>query len=198
MDNLDLFKPSLLLHTQEKMSRYRQGGFHPVNLGDTFKASRYKVYHKLGWGGSSTVWLARDQSCVALAPHPYHGMLMLYVSPRLQRWVSLKIKTAEGTKPSRELLVHQKLSKALASPHHLVQLLDSFVHQGPNGNHQCLVFELLGPTLDAVVAEYNGAGLRLDDTTVLRIARQLLQSLAAIHRAGYAHGGLPLSRFPSK
>jgi hypothetical protein len=55
-----------LLHTQEKLSRYRPGpgGFHPVSLGDTFKAGRYKVYHKLGWGGFSTVWLARDQSCV--------------------------------------------------------------------------------------------------------------------------------------
>jgi serine/threonine protein kinase len=180
------------------MSRYRQGGFHPVSLGDTFKAGRYKVYHKLGWGGLSTVWLARDQSYVGLAPHPYYSMLMLYISPRLQRWVSLKIKTAEGTQLSRELLVHQKPSKALASPHHLVQLLDSFIHQGPNRNHKCLVFELLGPTLDTIVAEYNGAGLRLDNTTVLRIARQLLQSLAAIHRAGYTHKGLPLSRFPSK
>ncbi len=69
MDNLDLFKPSNLLHMQEKMSRYRQGGFHPVRLGDTFKDGRYKVYHKLGWSGFSTVWLARDQSCVIFAPH---------------------------------------------------------------------------------------------------------------------------------
>lgn len=67
MDNLDLFKPSNLLHTQEKMSRYRPGGFHPVRLGDTFNAGRYKVHHKLGWGGFSTVWLARDQSCVVPA-----------------------------------------------------------------------------------------------------------------------------------
>lgn len=69
MDNLDLFKPSNLLHTQEKMNRYRPGGFHPVCLGDTFKDGRYKIYHKLGWGGFSTVWLARDQSCVVLALH---------------------------------------------------------------------------------------------------------------------------------
>ncbi|KAH6846962.1 kinase-like domain-containing protein [Chaetomium sp. MPI-CAGE-AT-0009] len=154
------------------MKRYRPGGFHPVCLGDTFKDGRYKVYHKLGWGGFSTVWLARDES--------------------LERWVSLKITTAESTKSSQELLIHQALHKALAKPHHLVQLLDSFVHQGPNGEHQCLVFELLGPTVDYTVADY----YRGDDpeslpaTIVLRITRQLLQTLAALHRAGYAHGDI--------
>ncbi len=40
MDNYRLFKPSNLLHTQEQMNRYRHGGFHPVSLGDTFKAGR--------------------------------------------------------------------------------------------------------------------------------------------------------------
>ncbi len=67
MDNLSLFVPSNLLHTQESMARYRPGGFHPVTLGDAFKAGRYKVCHKLGYGGFSTVWLARDQLYAALA-----------------------------------------------------------------------------------------------------------------------------------
>ncbi|KAK4138477.1 kinase-like protein [Trichocladium antarcticum] len=169
MDNLDLFKLSNLLHTQEKMSRYQQGGFHPVRLGDTFKDGRYKIHHKLGWGGFSTVWLARDQL--------------------LKRWVSLKITTADSSKSSRELLIHQALHKSRAKPHHLVQLLDAFAHQGPNGKHQCLVFELLGPTVDTVVADYYGGDPEpLEATTILRITRQLLQTLAALHKAGYAHG----------
>ena len=41
--------------------RYRPGGFHPVHLGDTFKEGRYRVIHKLGHGGFSTIWLARDE-----------------------------------------------------------------------------------------------------------------------------------------
>jgi serine/threonine-protein kinase SRPK3 len=40
--------------------RYRIGGYHPVLLGDTFKDGRYKVLHKLGFGGYATVWAARD------------------------------------------------------------------------------------------------------------------------------------------
>lgn len=45
----------------EPIHRYRKGGYHPIALGDTLKDGRYKVLHKLGWGGYSTVWAARDQ-----------------------------------------------------------------------------------------------------------------------------------------
>lgn len=44
----------------EPLERYRKGGYHPTHLGDTFKDGRYKIVHKLGWGGYATVWLARD------------------------------------------------------------------------------------------------------------------------------------------
>lgn len=43
---------------------YRPGGFHPVNLGDTFKDGQYRVIRKLGYGSFSTVWLARDTMSV--------------------------------------------------------------------------------------------------------------------------------------
>jgi hypothetical protein len=45
----------------EWIEDYRPGRYHPVNLGDTFKDSRYRVIRKLGYGSYSTVWLARDQ-----------------------------------------------------------------------------------------------------------------------------------------
>jgi hypothetical protein len=54
---------SNLLYTQETLRYiYRPGGYHPVCLGDTFKKGRYKIYHKLGCGGFSTVWLAKDRA----------------------------------------------------------------------------------------------------------------------------------------
>jgi hypothetical protein len=64
MEESSIYRSSNLLYTQERMSRYRRGGYHPVNLGDTFKDGRYKLYHKLGWGGYSTVWLASDREYV--------------------------------------------------------------------------------------------------------------------------------------
>jgi hypothetical protein len=44
----------------ESLHQYRPGGYHPIRLGDTLKAGRYQVLHKLGWGGYATVWLAKD------------------------------------------------------------------------------------------------------------------------------------------
>lgn len=55
---------SMLWMQQEWFYKYSQGGLHPVSLGDTFKDGRYKIVHKLGWGGFSTVWLARDREYV--------------------------------------------------------------------------------------------------------------------------------------
>jgi hypothetical protein len=39
----------------EGLSGYRRGGYHPVNLGESYSASRYQVVYKLGWGQFSTV-----------------------------------------------------------------------------------------------------------------------------------------------
>ena len=50
---------------QEKFSKYSPGGVHPGCIGDVFKRGQYKIHHKLGWGGFSTVWLARDKQYVA-------------------------------------------------------------------------------------------------------------------------------------
>lgn len=66
--DLSLFCQNNLLYTQESLSRYQPGGYHPVHLGDTFDNGRYTVYHKLGWGGYSTVWLANDR--VSAYPPP--------------------------------------------------------------------------------------------------------------------------------
>jgi hypothetical protein len=62
--DLSIFCQSNLLYTQESLSRYQPGGYHPVHLGDTFGNGRYKIHHKLGWGGFSTVWLAKDRESV--------------------------------------------------------------------------------------------------------------------------------------
>jgi serine/threonine-protein kinase SRPK3 len=66
MEDLSTYHDSNLLYNQEEMSKYRPGGFHPVCLGDTFKDGRYKIHHKLGWGGYSTVWLAKDTKYITI------------------------------------------------------------------------------------------------------------------------------------
>lgn len=44
----------------EPLAQYRNGGYHPVHLGDTMLGQRYEIVHKLGWGRDGIVWLARD------------------------------------------------------------------------------------------------------------------------------------------
>ena len=45
---------------------YNAKHFLPVNLGDIFH-NKYKIVAKIGWGASSTVWLAQDTRVYAIA-----------------------------------------------------------------------------------------------------------------------------------
>lgn len=60
--------PSNVIFEEENFLDYRPGGYHPVTLGDTLQDGRYKIHHKLGYGGFSTVWVARDSRHVARFP----------------------------------------------------------------------------------------------------------------------------------
>jgi hypothetical protein len=74
---IKLYHPNGLLYygtEHEWITRYRPGGFHPVSLSDTFNDGRYKIFHKLGWGGFSTVWLAKDRQCVHPKKTPFYDL----------------------------------------------------------------------------------------------------------------------------
>ena len=66
-------------------------------------------------------------------------------------------------------------------------MTDSFQTSGPNGNHECLVLELLGPS----VADYLDAHSmeRLPGTLAKTIAKQGLLGLCFLHERGIAHAG---------
>lgn len=44
---------------EERYEGFKKGRYYPVNIGDVL-GSKYQVLGKLGFGVSSTVWLARD------------------------------------------------------------------------------------------------------------------------------------------
>lgn len=57
-------KHAAIIHTddpieEETLPRYCPQRYYPVHIGDTFN-HRYLIIAKLGYGASSTVWLARD------------------------------------------------------------------------------------------------------------------------------------------
>ncbi|KAJ5318597.1 hypothetical protein N7476_005017 [Penicillium atrosanguineum] len=154
----------------EPLHRYRQGGYHPVTLGECLKSGRYKVLHKLGWGGYSTVWAARDQ--------------------RTETYVALKISTAEKhhDRETRELQTLKELASYHSSLTHVVQLLDDFELTGPNGFHKCLVYELLGPNIPDVIDAHFSSG-RLPGRLAKFIAKQSLAGLHDLHQRNIGHGG---------
>ncbi|ODH16248.1 CMGC/SRPK protein kinase [Paracoccidioides brasiliensis] len=109
----------------EQVEEYRHGGYHPVHLGDAFN-EKYKVLGKLAFGQFSTVWLAVDQ--------------------RFQQQVAMKVLKAKASQQSKELEILLHLSRPEvqhAGKTNVLELLDYFEHQGPNGTHLCLVFPII-------------------------------------------------------
>jgi serine/threonine-protein kinase SRPK3 len=49
-----------LIEEVEKVTDYRMGGFCPISIGQII--GKYEIFAKIGYGGYSTVWLAKDLS----------------------------------------------------------------------------------------------------------------------------------------
>ncbi|KAL1407347.1 hypothetical protein Q8F55_006769 [Vanrija albida] len=156
---------SVLTEDEEDLEDYRPGGYHPINIGDEFNSGRYLIVRKLGWGHFSTVWLARDNNTsrhVALKVVKSDGH---YTETALDEIQLLKaVTTASTSHPGRS---------------HVVGLVDDFRHDGPNGSHVCMVFEVLGENLLGLIKRYQHRGV---PTHIVRqIAKQILLGLDYLH-----------------
>ncbi|CAG8612229.1 1796_t:CDS:2 [Paraglomus brasilianum] len=165
----------IITEDEEDREDYVKGGYHPVQIADTFNEGRYVVVRKLGWGHFSTVWLAKDT--------------------RLNRHVALKIvKSAQHY--TETALDEIKLLQKIVNTNHeapgrryVVELLDHFKHRGPNGTHVCMVFEVLGENLLSLIKRYEHQGI--PHHLVKQIAEQVLLGLDYMHReCGVIHTDL--------
>ncbi|KAG6124813.1 hypothetical protein E4U38_008189 [Claviceps purpurea] len=145
---------------------YKNRDYHPVSLGDTFDSKRYTILRKLGYGRYSTVWLASDSKC--------------------QRYVALKLLRVgcyDGPHPIFEREILEKIQKVSRdSSHegrkHILPLIEHFSHRGPNGNHVCLTFDVLGHHLNLqAVNNLKGQNILLELETPNNTVSDYLESV---------------------
>ena len=151
----------------EDPDRYRKDGLHPLIIGDFLSDGRYRIVHKLGSGSFATVWLGKDIS--------------------QNRYVSLKILSAETPLDCKELRILETITAATVAHkgrEFVVQLLDHFIIDGPNGKHWCLVTKVAGDRLA------RKPGLPYNSLEWPRIiSLQVAEALGFLHTLGLAHGG---------
>lgn len=134
---------------EQTLPRYCPQHYYPVRLGETFN-DRYLVVSKLGYGASSTVWLARDIHMYVLRNVGSECLLLLLTSVRwwwqANPFVTLKILTnglIEKSAASTEL----EISRCIATTdpnseglRYLRTVLNSFEVAGPDSTHVGLVY----------------------------------------------------------
>jgi serine/threonine-protein kinase SRPK3 len=160
---------------EEDSEDYCKGGYHPVHVGETYNNGRYVVVRKLGWGHFSTVWLSRDTSNGKHVALKVVRSAAHYTETAIDEIKLLtKIVQANPAHPGRK---------------HVVSLLDSFEHKGPNGVHVCMVFEVLGENLLGLIKRWNHRGIPMP--LVRQITKQVLLGLDYLHReCGIIHTDL--------
>ncbi|KAH6848251.1 kinase-like domain-containing protein [Chaetomium sp. MPI-CAGE-AT-0009] len=160
---------------EEGRDEYRPGGFHPVYIGDVY-AGKYKIRNKVGYGAYSTVWLVQDLTKPDGDEH---------------RFLALKVLSAESYDQNksvfeREILTHLRNGdRSHFGYPYVCHLVDDFEHQGPNGNHVGLVFELMGETMGSFGAWFKES--EIPYPVMRRFAFQLVMALGFAHEHNVIH-----------
>ncbi|KAJ3061446.1 serine/threonine protein kinase, CMGC group, partial [Podochytrium sp. JEL0797] len=153
---------------EEDEADYVKGGYHPVQVGDSYASGRYRVLRKLGWGHFSTVWLAHDATETKPCP-----VVALKIVKSAQHYTETALD---------EIKLLEKV--VTAKPEHrgrpyVVELTDWFKVKGVNGSHVTMAFEVLGPNLLTLIRQYHHRGIPVP--IVKRIMKQVLKGLDYLH-----------------
>jgi serine/threonine protein kinase len=171
----------------EGLEDYKIDGYHPVHVGEIL-LDRYVIMQKLGFGHFSTAWLALDNyngNYVAIKVQKSDERYIqgAYDEIEILQALAKKNFDKEWIKSLREYYKddEEKLKELETVEHtQVVQLLNSFIHNGQNGKHFCMVFEVMGVTLLEIIKRYNYKGIPLPLVRI--ITKQILIGLDFLHR----------------
>ncbi|KAF4227638.1 hypothetical protein CNMCM6805_002775 [Aspergillus fumigatiaffinis] len=159
--------PPSILVDEEISPVYDFKYFYPAKPGEVL-ADRYQTLVKVGWGVSSTVWLARDLQGHAEEP---------------ERIVALKIANNNASSAGHEREVEEHIS--MADPSHrgrsvIRTLLDSFEVKGPEGSYPCLVYPPMRESLSMYQRRFDDRKMPLP--LIKTYIRALLTGLDYLHK----------------
>jgi serine/threonine-protein kinase SRPK3 len=173
------------------MPDYKIGGYHPIHVGEVL-LDRYVIIQKLGWGHFSTVWLTKDLKynnyvAMKVQKSAQHYLEAAYDEVEILDQVATNWRTEEWKNSIEGFYKDDPQLKALlekwgmsGTTSHCVQLLNSFIHHGPNGKHFVMVFEILGVNFLEIIKRYDYKGVPIP--LVRKLARQCLIGLDYLHR----------------
>ncbi|XP_031357667.1 SRSF protein kinase 2-like isoform X1 [Photinus pyralis] len=146
---------------------YCPGGYMPVTIGQTIGPdNRYQIVRKLGWGHFSTVWLCEDIS----EGQTYYAIKIVKSANSFKTVALDEIKLLRCVKDQEP---------TAAGYDKIVLYHDYFIASSLYGEHLCLTFELMGPSLLHLIVQSNYQGLEKEG--VKNIIKQILLALTYLH-----------------
>ena len=145
-------------------------GYFPAQPGQRLKDGKWTITRKLGWGPRSSTWLVVDKN---------------------DRHCALKILTAAATAgPNAKNKRHFLLKAMKAIPSNAPQLLETFEEKDEWGRkHLCLLFRLLGPSVEDLRQGNAYHGENLPVHIVQKVIGDISQRLVNLAAQDIIHGG---------
>ncbi|KAI1178987.1 kinase-like protein [Nemania sp. FL0916] len=159
---------------EETLPFYRKEEYYPMHIGQVVHG-HYQVVSKLGFGTTSTVWLARDlwdQSFLALKVH------------------------INTLKHNQELEIYDHLTNTPCdfdfseAKEHVRQLKEAFKLKGPHGDHDVFIMAPMALSLSHFLRARQGRPFHLD--FVQQAISQILHGLIYLHYVKVVHTDLHL------